>query len=203
MTRKSVARWLAGIFGAAVVCTALSLAHVVDPWEAAAISLVVFGALFVTTRLESGFELARASFESKKRDGSRDEVSQLAWSLFGRDRLVTFGAMRFVRTVAARTLSAHGLSLDSPGDEERISQLIGSQSASALRTSGHTMTQKQLERLLETLENLNQENLNQENLNQENLHRAGRHLAGPHQQSHSAHLTAAQSTSPTSTSRSL
>jgi|GEM_PF-1980197 len=198
MTRKSVARWLAGIFGAAVVCTALSLAHVVDPWEAAAISLVVFGALFVTTRLESGFELARASFESKKRDGSRDEVSQLAWSLFGRDRLVTFGAMRFVRTVAARTLSAHGLSLDSPGDEERISQLIGSQSASALRTSGHTMTQKQLERLLDTLENLNQENLHRAG-----RHLAGRHLAGPHQQSHSAHLTAAQSTSPTSTSRSL
>jgi len=190
MTRKSVARWLAGIFGAAVVCTALSLAHVVDPWEAAAISLVVFGAIFVTTRLESGFELARASFESKKRDGSRDEVSQLAWSLFGRDRLVTFGAMRFVRTVAARTLSAHGLSLDSPGDEERISQLIGSQSATALRTSGHTMTQKQLERLLDTLENLNHESPNQ----------VGRHLAGTNQLGHGAHSTAASSTSHSSTS---
>jgi len=153
LSRKSIAGLIAfAVIGAGAVY-GLSSLDVVDPAQASALLVAALCATLIALNLETGSDLARASRDKKKRDGARDEVSQLAWSLFGRDQQVTFGAMKFVRNVAGDALAVHGLSLENPRDRARIEELLGATHTTALAGSA-TLDQRELEDLLGKLEHL-------------------------------------------------
>ncbi|MFC8798404.1 hypothetical protein ACFT2C_11780 [Promicromonospora sp. NPDC057138] len=87
------------------------------------------------------------------RAGGRHDVSDLGWSVFGRDGFVTERVVRRVRALAADRLRAHGVDPADPAARPDAERLLG---AAVLRqlTSGRPPTARTVQSWLDVIERL-------------------------------------------------
>ncbi|MFD2795298.1 hypothetical protein ACFS27_17190 [Promicromonospora vindobonensis] len=115
---------------AALAATGLVIWQVVDPWHAAAAATlatatsILWSATGSTTgSTTSDPEWPRNPVEA--RAGGRHDVSDLGWSVFGRDGHVTDRVVRRIRALAADRLRAHGIDPADPAAEPDAERLLG------------------------------------------------------------------------------
>jgi hypothetical protein len=87
------------------------------------------------------------------RAGGRHDVSELGWSVFGRDGHVTERVVRRIRALAADRLRAHGVDPSDPATTPEAERLLG---ATVLRqlTSGRPPTARTVQTWLDAIERL-------------------------------------------------
>jgi len=119
------------------------------------LALIAAGLTIVVGRLDSDLEPELEPVARERRDGARGEVSELAWSLVGRDGRTGERALRRVREAAAHRLARHGVSLNSPLDADRVRELVGQRAYVTLTKPGHpTPSLADLRHTLDALERL-------------------------------------------------
>jgi hypothetical protein len=95
-----------------------------------------------------------------RRDGNRRDVSDLGWSVLGRDGRVTVTAARRVRRLTERRLAHAGTDdLADPGAATEVARLLGPRAArtvSDLVTDGRLPTPAELDAWLAALDRLDQ-----------------------------------------------
>jgi hypothetical protein len=95
-----------------------------------------------------------------RRDGNRRDVSDLGWSVLGRDGRVTVAAARRVRRLTERRLAHHGVDdLDDPGAASDLARLLGPRTARTVHglvTDGRLPTPAELDTWLVALDQLDQ-----------------------------------------------
>lgn len=100
--------------------------NVVDPWHAAAATALACALTMLWAATENTVadpEWPRTAVET--RPGGRHDVSDLGWSVFGRDGLVTDRVVRRVRALAVDRLRAHGVDTDDPAAQADAERLLG------------------------------------------------------------------------------
>jgi len=128
--------------------------HVVDPWHALA-TVVLAGATSIlwsaTDTTTDDPEWPRTAVQA--RAGGRHDVSELGWSVFGRDGHVTDRVVRRIRALAADRLHAHGVDPADPAARPQAEQLLGATVVRQL-TSGHAPTARTVQSWLDAIERL-------------------------------------------------
>ncbi|MGN7701267.1 hypothetical protein [Cellulosimicrobium sp. 22601] len=93
-----------------------------------------------------------------RRDGNRRDVSDLGWSVLGRDGRVTVGAARRVRHLTERRLARHGIDdLADPGAANDVARLLGPRVARTVHdlvADGRLPTPAELDAWLAALDRL-------------------------------------------------
>lgn len=110
----------------ALVAGGLAWWSVVDVWHAAAATALTCAVTVVWSATESTVadpEWPRTPVDA--RPGGRHDVSELGWSVFGRDGLVTDRVVRRVRALAADRLRAHGVDVTDPAARPEAERLLG------------------------------------------------------------------------------
>jgi len=90
---------------------------------------------------------------TEARAGGRHDVSDLGWSVFGRDGFVTDRVVRRVRTLAADRLRAHGVDPADPRSRPDAERLLGATVLRQLK-SGHPPTARTVQTWLDAIERL-------------------------------------------------
>lgn len=111
---------------AGLAATGLVYWSVVDPWHAIAAAAVAtaIGILWsATDATVPDPEWPHLPIEA--RAGGRHDVSDLGWSVFGRDGHVTDRVVRRIRALAADRLRAHGIDPSDPAAEPDAERLLG------------------------------------------------------------------------------
>ncbi|GII99121.1 hypothetical protein CLV28_1762 [Sediminihabitans luteus] len=88
------------------------------------------------------------------RDGTRRDVSQLAWAVHGRDRRVGERVIRRLRDLATTTLATHGVDLADPTQADRARALLGPSAHDALTDTTRMPTPRTAAAVMTTLEQL-------------------------------------------------
>lgn len=141
------------------VLTALAAAglvfwHVLDPWHAAAaVALACATSVLwsATGTTVADPEWPRTAEEI--RAGGRHDVSDLGWSVFGRDGHVTDRVVRRIRDLAADRLRAHGVDPADPAARPEAERLLGATVVRQLM-SGHPPTARTVQTWLDAIERL-------------------------------------------------
>lgn len=149
--RSPWAIWAAVTLAAAF---GLSKTGMFSATESIVLCALIYGVAVAGRFLPEGFTMAWPRKEIETRDGARDEVSQLAWLLFGRDARVSFGGMKHIRASARSVFESVGIDLNNPAHTTYVSSFLGPQIVSALVVSDETITQNQLKKLLTYLEGI-------------------------------------------------
>lgn len=133
---------------AAVVTTTLKPPH--------AVALAVGAVTLILTvqYLGQGFDMTWRKDTTTRRAGARDETSELAWMLFGRDSSISFGGHRYLYGVAQRVLSAKGLDLTNPADQPVLTELLGARAVQGLTAANTTLDLKDVAHITTVLEDL-------------------------------------------------
>lgn len=140
---------LAGLGAAALVFW-----NIVDPWHAAAAAALAIALSIVWSATESTTgdpEWPRIAVEA--RAGGRHDVSDLGWSVFGRDGHVTDRVVRRIRALAADRLRAHGIDPTDPAAEPDVERLLGTRVLQQLK-SGQPPTARTVQTWLDAIERL-------------------------------------------------
>ncbi|WP_265521211.1 hypothetical protein [Oerskovia flava] len=87
------------------------------------------------------------------RDGARRDVSELGWSILGKDGRVNQRVVRRTRALAAQRLAIHGVDLADPADASEAARLLGQRVHRQLLHDDHP-TPRTLQAWLSTLERL-------------------------------------------------
>ncbi|WP_136517521.1 hypothetical protein [Cellulomonas telluris] len=113
----------------------------------AAVALLVFGIHLVPTlvvavgvaglaavleRVDVLLEPVPDRPHPERRDGTRGEVLELAWTMVGRDGRAGERALRRLRAVAAGRLARHGVDLANPGSADDVDRLLGPRARATL-----------------------------------------------------------------------
>ena len=98
---------------------------VLDPVHAALLAAVVVGTAYVWRTLDEGEDLAWQPVPEDRRDGARNDVSELGWASFTRNGAVGDRMRRRLRALAAARLAEHGIDLDDPGRRADADRLLG------------------------------------------------------------------------------
>jgi hypothetical protein len=111
---------------ASLAAAALVYWNVVDPWHALATAAVATAISILwsatdTTTPDPGWP----DLHIEARAGGRHDVSDLGWSVFGRDGHVTDRVVRRIRALAADRLRAHGVDPADPAAEPDAERLLG------------------------------------------------------------------------------
>lgn len=133
---------------AAVVTTTLKPPH------AAALAAAAVILILSVQYLGQGFDMTWRKDTTTRRAGARDETSELAWMLFGRDSSISFGGHRYLVGVAERVLSAKGLDLTNPSHQQPLTELLGTRAVQGLTTSDTTLDLKEVAHITTVLEEL-------------------------------------------------
>lgn len=156
-SRLSVAHIVSAVIGLALLGALIvvgSVFDVIDPLEAVLVVACIGAIIWTVRRLPYGFDIAWPRPQSTKRSGARDEIPQLAWLLYSKDKRVSYGGMREVRETAFSTLRSVGLELHSPVLRPYFVQLLGEPTFLALTVTDRQLTTTQLVSLINTLENV-------------------------------------------------
>lgn len=122
----------AAIVGVLSTVAGMAVAAVVLAAGAAALVVV---AEHVDLRAEPAPERHRTA----RRDGSRGEVLDLAWSMVGRDGRAGERSLRRLRAAAARRLARHGLDLADAADADGVRALVGARAHATLTRTTHPL----------------------------------------------------------------
>ncbi|GIG32680.1 hypothetical protein [Cellulomonas oligotrophica] len=93
----------------------------------------------VAEHLDLRTEPAPERHRATRRDGSRGEVLDLAWSMVGRDGRAGERSLRRLRAAAARRLARHGLDLADAADAEAVRALVGPRAHATLTRTTHPL----------------------------------------------------------------
>ncbi|WP_423464593.1 hypothetical protein ACO229_08790 [Promicromonospora sp. MS192] len=99
---------------------------VIDLWHAAAATALACAVSIVWAATETTVadpEWPRTAVDA--RPGGRHDVSDLGWSVFGRDGLVTDRVVRRIRALAVDRLRAHGVDAEDPATRPEVERLLG------------------------------------------------------------------------------
>jgi hypothetical protein len=124
--RRPRRRVIVAVLLAALLIVALCWYLGADIWHA-----LLFGAVLTTFGL-LGTTRAQLSVgpwietHRRNREGARNEVAELSWSLRGSWREVSPRALWRVQDLGRRRLAHRGLDIRDPGDRDQIEQLTGS-----------------------------------------------------------------------------
>ncbi|MFE5309108.1 hypothetical protein [Isoptericola sp. NPDC056605] len=110
---------------ALAACAALTLTGVLDPLHAALLVVVVTTAVVLWRRLDDGDEAPWPDVVHDRREGARNDVSELGWATFTRSGAVGDRVLRRVRDLAAARLAERGVDLAAPGGPEAAAHLLG------------------------------------------------------------------------------
>jgi hypothetical protein len=150
--RISTVTVLAGLAAAGLVHW-----HIVDLGHAAAAATlatamsILWSATEPTGPTTSDPEWPRTAIEA--RAGGRHDVSDLGWSVFGRDGHVTDRVVRRIRALAADRLRAHGIDPADPAAEPDAERLLGARVLRQL-TSRQPPTARTVKTWLDAIERL-------------------------------------------------
>lgn len=133
---------------AAVVTTTLKPPHGV----ALAAGMVIL--ILSVQYLGQGVDLTWRKDSRERRAGARDETSELAWMLFGRDSSISFGGKRYLYGVAQRVLATKGLDLNDPNDYQALTELLGTRAVQGLTAAENTLDLKDVAHITKALEDL-------------------------------------------------
>lgn len=128
--------------------------NVVDPWHAAAAAAVATAISILWAATDTNTtdpEWPHLPLEA--RAGGRHDVSDLGWSVFGRDGHVTDRVVRRIRALAADRLRAHGVDPSDPAAEPDAERLLGARVLHQLK-SRRPPTARTVQTWLEAIERL-------------------------------------------------
>ncbi len=111
---------------AGLAAAGLAYWNVLDPWHAVAAAAVASAISILWSATEATIpdpEWPHLPIEA--RAGGRHDVSDLGWSVFGRDGRVTDRVVRRIRALAADRLRAHGVDPSDPAAEPDAERLLG------------------------------------------------------------------------------
>lgn len=139
---------------ATLAAAGLTYWNVVDPWHAyaaatlAAALSILWSATDATT---SDPQWPHTHVEA--RAGGRQDVSDLGWSVFGRDGHVTDRVVRRIRALAVDRLRAHGVDPSDPAEEPEAERLLGARVVRQLK-SRQPPTARTVQTWLDAIERL-------------------------------------------------
>ncbi|MFD6134778.1 hypothetical protein [Isoptericola sp. NPDC060257] len=110
---------------ALAACAALVLTGVLDPLHATLLVVVAATAVALWRRLDDGDEAPWPDVLQDRREGARNDVSELGWATFTRSGAVGDRVLRRVRDLAAARLAERGVDLAAPGGPEAAARLLG------------------------------------------------------------------------------
>jgi hypothetical protein len=100
--------------------------NVVDPWHAIAAAAVAVAISILWSATDATTpDPEWPDLPIEARAGGRHDVSDLGWSVFGRDGRVTDRVVRRIRALAADRLRAHGVDPSDPAAEPDAERLLG------------------------------------------------------------------------------
>ncbi|HWV77913.1 MAG TPA: hypothetical protein VN027_11455 [Isoptericola sp.] len=103
----------------------LTLTGVLDPLHAALLVVVVATAVALWRRLDEGEEALWPDVVHDRREGARNDVSELGWATFTRSGAVGDRVLRRVRDLAAARLAERDVDLAAPGGPDAAARLLG------------------------------------------------------------------------------
>ncbi len=143
------------LVGTAVCCGAVAALMSALRFTPANVAVAVLSAAVLSVlvgRRELGAELSWPSLPEEERGGQRHELSQISWSLTGRDGRVAEYGLRQLRGVAAGRLRVAGVD---PDDDAAVRAALGEPAWRTLRaTASAPPTVRALDACLTALENL-------------------------------------------------
>jgi hypothetical protein len=109
--------------------------NVVDPWHAVAATAVATAISILWSATDATVpDPEWPHLPIQARAGGRHDVSDLGWSVFGRDGHVTDRVVRRIRALAADRLRAHGVDPTDPTAEPEAERLLGARVLRQLRS---------------------------------------------------------------------
>ena len=139
---------------ATLAAATLMFWSIVDPWHAIAAAALATALSILWSATEHGTsdpEWPHTAVEA--RAGGRHDISDLGWSVFGRDGHVTDRVVRRIRTLAADRLRAHGIDPADPAAEPDVERLLGARVLEQLK-SGRPPTARTVQTWLDAIERL-------------------------------------------------
>lgn len=137
-----------------IAATVLVRTGILQPPYALALAATGIVIILALQFLSAGTPIIWNRQSLTRREGARDETSELAWLLVGRDNSITFGGRRYIKEVTARVLRTLGLDLFDPRDHSELTKLIGARHLDLLLDGQHPMTTADVQTLLDKLEPL-------------------------------------------------
>ncbi|MEV0953273.1 hypothetical protein [Promicromonospora sp. NPDC050249] len=137
--------------------------NVVDPWHAIAAAAVATAISILWSATDTTIpdpEWPHLPIEA--RAGGRNDVSDLGWSVFGRDGRVTDRVVRRIRALAADRLRAHGVDPSDPAAEPDAERLLGARVLRQLK-SRQPPTARTVQTWLEAIDRLGPAPITEEN----------------------------------------
>ena len=123
------------LVGVVVLCLAVGASMALLRFDGVNIALALAATAVVGVvagRRELGHDLSWPTLPGQDRGGHRHEVSQLSWSLTGRDGRVSDHGLRRLREVAATRLRLAGID---PDDDDAVRAALGTPAWRVLRCS--------------------------------------------------------------------
>jgi hypothetical protein len=154
MTRPRLPRAaLTAVLPALAAVGLLGLTGVLDLLHAALLVVVVTAVTLLWRRLDDGDESPWPDLPVDRREGARNDVSELGWATFTRSGAVGDRVLRRVRALAATRLADHGVDLSAPGGPQAAARLLGTDVVDGL-TSRRQVGRGEVHRWLDAIEAL-------------------------------------------------
>lgn len=138
---------------ALAACAVLTLTGVLDLLHAALLVVAVTAAVLLWRRLDDGAEAAWPDLPQDRREGARNDVSELGWATFTRSGAVGERVLRRVRALAAARLADRGVDLAAPGGTDAAARLLGADVVDGL-ASGRPVGRVEVHRWLDAIDAL-------------------------------------------------
>ncbi|MFE6970215.1 hypothetical protein [Isoptericola sp. NPDC057653] len=154
MTRPRLPRALLTVALPALAAVAvLALTGALDLLHAALLVVVAATAVVLWRRLDDGDEVPWPDPPVDRREGARNDVSELGWATFTRSGAVGDRVLRRVRELAAARLAADGVDLATPAGRDAAERLLGADVVAGL-TARRQVARVEVHRWLDAIEAL-------------------------------------------------
>ncbi|SKC71087.1 hypothetical protein [Krasilnikoviella flava] len=112
---------------ALAACAVLTGTGVLDLLHAVLLVVVVVTAVALWRRLDDGEEAPWPDVPQDRREGARNDVSELGWATFTRSGAVGDRVLRRVRALAAARLADRGVDLAAPDGPREAARILGTE----------------------------------------------------------------------------